>query len=105
MREKEEGRNSISRRHADDDFGEIDSDDSPRSAQPLESLRSGYSWIRALEMRYSGWHLHPVEGFSFCLEDSQARKIKCHYRGKEPDLIGYWGRPAFKGRGGKNSSR
>jgi D-proline reductase (dithiol) PrdB len=36
-------------------------------AQSLESLRNGYSWIRALEMRYPGWHLHPVEGFSFCL--------------------------------------
>jgi len=67
MREKEEGRNSTSRRLVDDEFREIDGDAAPITTQSLESLRSGYSWIRALEMRYSGWHLHPVEGFSFCL--------------------------------------
>lgn len=67
MREREEGRNSVSRRHVDGEFREIDDDASPMAVQFLESLRSGYSWIRALEKRYSGWHLHPVEGFSFCL--------------------------------------
>ena len=67
MREKEEGRNPVSRRQAEEEFLEMDDDASPMAAQSLESLRSGYSWIRALEMRYPGWHLHPVEGFRFCL--------------------------------------
>jgi D-proline reductase (dithiol) PrdB len=67
MKEKEEGRNSSPRRILDDDFEEIDIDPAPLEAQSLDSLRSGYSWIRVLETRYPGWHLHPVEGFSFCL--------------------------------------
>lgn len=57
----------VSRRPAEEDFLEVDGDASPMAAQPLESLRSGYSWIRALEQRYEGWQLHPVEGFPFCL--------------------------------------
>ena len=67
MKDREEGRNPVSRRHAEDEFLEIDGEESPMAAQSLESLRTGYSWIRVLEMRYPGWHLHPVEGFSFCL--------------------------------------
>jgi len=67
MREKEEGRSSIPRRLAEDEIREIDEDASPEAVQSLESLRDGYSWIRALETRHSNWHLHPVEGFSFCL--------------------------------------
>ncbi len=67
MKEREEERSSISRRHADDEFLEADGDESPLEAQSHSSLRNGYSWVRALEMRYPGWHLHPVEGFSFCL--------------------------------------
>jgi D-proline reductase (dithiol) PrdB len=67
MRDREEGKGSISRRLADDGFQEVDGDASPRAAQSPESLRSGYSWIRALEKRHAGWHLHPVEGFPFCL--------------------------------------
>jgi D-proline reductase (dithiol) PrdB len=67
MKEKEEGRNSISRRHTSDESPEVDGEASPMAAQSLESLRSGYSWIRALELRYPGWQIHPVEGFSFCL--------------------------------------
>jgi D-proline reductase (dithiol) PrdB len=67
MKEKEEGRNSSPRRITHDDFERIDADPSPIPAQSLDSLRSGYSWIRALEMQYPGWHLYPVEGFPFCL--------------------------------------
>jgi D-proline reductase (dithiol) PrdB len=67
MKEKEEGRSSSLRRILDDDFQETDVDTAPMEAQSLESLRNGYSWIRALEIQYPGWQLHPVEGFSFCL--------------------------------------
>jgi D-proline reductase (dithiol) PrdB len=67
MKDREEGRNPISRRHAEDEFLEMDAEESSMSTQSLESLRNGYSWIHVLEMRYPGWHLHPVEGFSFCL--------------------------------------
>jgi D-proline reductase (dithiol) PrdB len=51
----------------EDDYLRRDEDPSPAVAQPLETLRDGYSWVRALEARYPGWHLHPVEGFPFTL--------------------------------------
>jgi D-proline reductase (dithiol) PrdB len=67
MKEKEEGRSSSQRRMVEEELQLNDDVSSPIAAQSLDSLRTGYSWIRALEMRYPGWHLHPVEGFSFCL--------------------------------------
>src|SRR5512136_1640039 len=62
MKEKEEGH---SRRISDDQLDEIDEDSSHVAAQPIESLRNGYSWIHTLEMRYPGWHVHPVEELVF----------------------------------------
>jgi D-proline reductase (dithiol) PrdB len=67
MKEKEEGRISSPHRVPDDEFRGTEEDSSPVAAQSLESLRSGYSWIRALETRYPGWHLHPVDGYVFSL--------------------------------------
>ncbi|MBM3788772.1 MAG: hypothetical protein FJW35_00310 [Acidobacteria bacterium] len=37
------------------------------TAQSLDTLREGYSWIRALESRYPGWSLASVDGFPFTL--------------------------------------
>lgn len=62
MREKEEGR---SRRDSQDEHVAIDEDPSPALAQPLETLRSGYSWIHALQARHPGWRPDPVEGSVF----------------------------------------
>jgi len=76
MREREEGRNLVSRRQPEDELEGIDSDASPMMSQSIDSLRSGYSWIRALEARYSGWHLHPVEGYRFCLPLKQLSDCK-----------------------------
>jgi D-proline reductase (dithiol) PrdB len=67
MKEKEEGRPSSPKRGMEDDYLRRDDDPTPSVAQPLDTLRDGYSWIRALEGRYPGWHLHPVEGFPFTL--------------------------------------
>lgn len=67
MKDKEEGKNSSLRRLPSDEFQEIDEDPSPIAAQSLDSLRSGYSWIRALGSRHPDWHLQPVEGFPFTL--------------------------------------
>ncbi|HYK88634.1 MAG TPA: glycine/sarcosine/betaine reductase selenoprotein B family protein [Acidobacteriota bacterium] len=67
MKEKEEGKPSSVRRVADDDYIGRDDNPSPAVAQPLDTLRNGYSWVRSLEARYPGWHLHPVEGFHFTL--------------------------------------
>jgi D-proline reductase (dithiol) PrdB len=67
MKEKEEGRTPSPRRLPDDEFQGIEEDSSPIAAQSIDSLRNGYSWIRVLERRYPGWHLHTVEGFSFAL--------------------------------------
>ncbi len=67
MKEKEEGRNITPRRIADEEFLLNEDISSPITMQSLESLRAGYSWIRALEMRYPGWQLQPVEGFCFSL--------------------------------------
>ncbi len=62
MKEKEEGR---SRRVSDEESELIDEDSSPADVQSLETLRSGYSWIHALETRYPGWRVHPVSGYVF----------------------------------------
>jgi D-proline reductase (dithiol) PrdB len=68
MKDKEEGKSPGPRRVAEDEFLESEeSSPSQISAQPLDTLRDGYSWIRALETRYPGWHLHPAEGFPFSL--------------------------------------
>jgi D-proline reductase (dithiol) PrdB len=67
MKEKEEGRALSLRRLAEDEFQGIEEDFAPTAAQPIESLRNGYSWIRVLESRYPGWHLHPIEEFCFTL--------------------------------------
>jgi D-proline reductase (dithiol) PrdB len=67
MREKEEGKPSSLRRVLDDDQLRRDDDVSPAEAQALDTLRNGYLWVRALEARHPGWHLHPAEGFPFTL--------------------------------------
>jgi D-proline reductase (dithiol) PrdB len=67
MKEKEEARTPGPRRLPDDEFQGLEEDSSPIAAQSIDSLRNGYSWIRVLETRYPGWHLHPVEGIVFTL--------------------------------------
>ncbi len=67
MKEKEEGRASGLRRNIEDDHLRPDDDMAPIATQPLETLREGYSWTRALEARHPGWHLAAVEGFPFTL--------------------------------------
>ena len=67
MREKDEVRPSGQRRLAEDDSFQLEDEPEPLAAQPLETLREGYSWIRALETRHPGWKLHPVDGFPFTL--------------------------------------
>ena len=67
MRDKEEGRASSPRRILDEEYQEIERDPSPATGQSLNTLRDGYSWIRALEARHPGWHLYPVDGFPFAL--------------------------------------
>lgn len=67
MREKEEGKTSNLRRIMDDELQGIDDDAAPETAQSIDTLRDGYSWVRAVERRYPGWKLHPVEGFLFVL--------------------------------------
>lgn len=67
MREKEEGKVSGPRRSLEDEFQDIGEDLAPITAQSMDTLRNGYSWIHALEARYPGWHLQAVEGFPFTL--------------------------------------
>ncbi len=67
MREKEEGKAASPRRILDNEYQGIDDDPSAVSSQSPDTLRDGYSWIRALETQYPGWHLHSVEGFPFTL--------------------------------------
>jgi D-proline reductase (dithiol) PrdB len=76
MKEKEEGRTPSPRRLSDDEFQGIEEDSSPVGAQSINSLRNGYSWIRVLETRYPGWHLHPVEGFSFASPQKKLSESK-----------------------------
>jgi D-proline reductase (dithiol) PrdB len=76
MREKNDERNSSPRRIPDDEFQGIDENPTPIAAQPIDSLRQGYSWIRVLETRYPGWHLPPVEGFSFSLPQKKLSESK-----------------------------
>lgn len=71
MKEKEEGKPSGARRVLDDDHLRGDDDASPAVAQSLDTLRDGYSWVRSLEARHPGWHLHPVEGFHFTLSNKK----------------------------------
>jgi D-proline reductase (dithiol) PrdB len=65
MRDKEEGRVPGPRRSPEDEFEDIDKNADPVAAQGVDTLREGYSWIHALETRYPGWHLQPVEGSPF----------------------------------------
>jgi len=67
MREKDEGRPSSQRRLLEEDSFPFEDEPEPHAAQPLDTLRDGYSWIRALESRHPGWKLCPVEGFPFTL--------------------------------------
>jgi D-proline reductase (dithiol) PrdB len=76
MREKEEGKNPGPRRPSEDVFEEIDKNPAPVAAQSMESLREGYSWIHALETRYPGWHLQPVEGFPFAVPAKKLSESK-----------------------------
>ncbi len=67
MREKDEGRPSSQRRVPEDEQLSHDEEPAPLTSQPLETLRAGYSWIKALESRHRGWHLYALEGFPFTL--------------------------------------
>jgi D-proline reductase (dithiol) PrdB len=67
MREKEEGKVSSPRRNSEEEFQGIDEDLAPIATQSIDTLRNGYSWIRALETHYPGWHIQAVEGFPFKL--------------------------------------
>ncbi|MBN1568150.1 MAG: hypothetical protein JXA73_09900 [Acidobacteria bacterium] len=67
MREKEEGKVSSPRRNIEDEYQDIGEELAPMGTQSTDTLRAGYSWIHALESRYPGWHLQPVEGFPFTL--------------------------------------
>ena len=67
MKEKDEGRLSSQRRVPEDEQVIHDDEPAPLAAQPLETLRAGYSWIKALESRHRGWQLYAVEGFPFTL--------------------------------------
>ena len=71
MKEKEEGRPSGLRRVVGDDQLRREDDPAPAEAQSLETLRNGYSWVRALSSRYPGWNPHPVEGFPFTLPSAE----------------------------------
>ncbi|MFH1574025.1 MAG: hypothetical protein ABIG68_08575, partial [Acidobacteriota bacterium] len=67
-RDKEEPKPGGIRRGAEEEF--LQEDDellSLPTAQSLDTLREGYSWIRALESRYPGWSLASVDGFPFTL--------------------------------------
>ncbi len=55
------------RRTMDEDFLQTDDDPSPPAAQALDTLREGYSWVKALEARHPGWHLAAADGFPFTL--------------------------------------
>ncbi len=67
MREKEEGRPSSQRRLVEDENFLLEDEPEHLAAQPLETLREGYSWVHALQTRHPGWKLFPVEGFPFTL--------------------------------------
>ncbi len=67
MKDREEGKGSGPRRVAEVERMPIEESPDQISTQLLETLRDGHSWIRALETRYPGWHLPPVEGFPFSL--------------------------------------
>ena len=76
MKEKEEGRAPSPRRLSEDLFQSMEEDPAPVAAQPVDSLRDGYSWIRTLESCYPGWHLHPVDGFFFTLPQKKLSDSK-----------------------------
>jgi D-proline reductase (dithiol) PrdB len=67
MKDREEGRPSGLRRILDESQLRQGDESAPEEAQSLDTLRDGYSWIRALESRFPGWHPCPVEGFPFTL--------------------------------------
>ena len=67
MKEKDEGRPSSLRRVLEDEHLRGDEDTPPSTAQSLDTLKEGYSWVRVLETRYPGWHLASVDGFPFTL--------------------------------------
>ncbi len=67
MKEKEEGRPSGQKRVMDDEHLRDGDEPAVAVTQPLDTLRAGYSWVRSLQARHPGWHLHPVDGFPFTL--------------------------------------
>jgi D-proline reductase (dithiol) PrdB len=67
MKEKDEGRPSSLRRVLEDEHLRGDDDPPASATQSLDTLKEGYSWVRALAARYPGWHLAPVDGFPFTL--------------------------------------
>jgi D-proline reductase (dithiol) PrdB len=67
MREKEEARPSGLRRVVEDEHLRGDEELPASASQSLETLKEGYSWVRAMETRHPGWHLYSVTGFPFTL--------------------------------------
>lgn len=66
MVEKEEGRAAGLRRLPDDE-SELITDSEPATVQSFNTLKEGYSWIKAIESRHPGWRLSQVDGFPFSL--------------------------------------
>lgn len=67
MREKDEGRPANHRRSLEPDQLVAQDESEPLAEQPAETLRDGYSWVRALQSRHPGWRLREVNGFHFTL--------------------------------------
>lgn len=64
-RERDDARTPNNRRIQDDEFAVEDDSPTTLARQAVETLREGYSWIRALEIRHPGWHLAEVTGTPF----------------------------------------
>ncbi len=66
-RDREDGKSSGIRRASEDNYLHDEEESTAILAQSLDSLREGFSWVRALELRHPGWHPAEVDGFPFVL--------------------------------------
>ena len=67
MPDREEGRTSGLRRSMDTDSAGPAEDGAAPVAQPLHTLKPGFSWVKALASRHPGWRLESADGFPFSL--------------------------------------
>lgn len=67
VRDRDDARGAGSRRTQEEDFSLEDEPSASLVTQALDTLREGYSWIRALETRHPGWRLASVDEFPFTL--------------------------------------